>query len=674
MDKIVEEFVKLIPLAPILEKFGLSKEASPVISFILLAIFIYGLIQLYKYLTNRYKNAKTAEDLAPHFDYQKVKSSRDLFIPTQWQQFSPTHEEEPSFSGSYVAKVPLIPHFLKNAFDEKKDSQKFYLVLADSGMGKTTFMINLYVKYNSFFNFNKKYKIKLLPFGDTRILDLIKEIKSEEAKNTILLLDAFDEYKGLLPPEVPDGLTDELRFRKKLDEIIEFVRDFREVVITSRTQYFPGQEHKPYELKIPRFDDKGFHTLAKLYISPFNNEEIKQYLNKKYGVFKFWNWKKKKIAQNVVHNSPKLMVRPMLLSYIDYLVDGNRTFKNTYEIYDTLIEKWIDREATKRKHETTQREQFKNDLYSYSRFVALEIYNKRKETGLLYLPKSEIVEVAEKNFIGLQDYEITGQSLLTRDADYNWKFAHKSIFEFFIAKEATTTTDMDFLAHLDFTGIVMAKSFFMSIVQGFVHIKGGTFLMGSPENEPQREVEREMQHSVKVNDFFMLRHPVTIKQFENFIYSTDYKTDADKEAYSNIGDEKKSILKPNKNWRCDVQGDIQTDNKHPVIEVSWNDAVAYCQWLSKDSILQFRLPTEAEWEYACRAGTTTPFHTGDNLATAQANYDGNYTYNKNAKGKFINKTTPVGNYASNAWGLYDMHGNVWEWCRIGTVKNFMTNV
>ena len=377
---------------------------------------------------------------------------------------------------------------------------------------------------------------------------------------------------------------------------------------------------------------------------------------------KFWNWKKKEIAQNVVHNSPKLMVRPMLLSYIDYFVEDNRTFKNTYEIYDTLIEKWIDREANKRKHETTQREQFKNDLYSYSRFVALEIYNKRKETGLLYLPKSEVVEVAEKNFIGLRDYEITGQSLLTRDADYNWKFAHKSIFEFFIAKEATTTTDMSFLAHLDFTGIDMAKTFFISTVRGFVHIKGGTFLMGSPENEPQRNEKDEMQHSVKVNDFFMLKHQVTINQFENFIQTTDYKTDAEKGDGSYLWDGKEARKKASVNWRCDVKGDIQTDKNHPVIHVSWNDANAYCQWLNIEDKVKFRLPTEAEWEYACRAGTTTPFNTGDNLTTAQANYDGNYPYNKNPKGKFLNKTTLVGNYAPNAWGLYDMHGNVLEWC------------
>jgi formylglycine-generating enzyme required for sulfatase activity len=74
------------------------------------------------------------------------------------------------------------------------------------------------------------------------------------------------------------------------------------------------------------------------------------------------------------------------------------------------------------------------------------------------------------------------------------------------------------------------------------------------------------------------------------------------------------------------------------------------------------LPTEAEWEYACRAGTTTPFSTGNNITTSQANYNGNYPYNNNAKGEYCEKTTPVGSFAPNAWGLYDMHGNVWEWC------------
>jgi formylglycine-generating enzyme required for sulfatase activity len=125
-------------------------------------------------------------------------------------------------------------------------------------------------------------------------------------------------------------------------------------------------------------------------------------------------------------------------------------------------------------------------------------------------------------------------------------------------------------------------------------------------------------------------------------------------------------------------------DKLPVGMVSWFDAVEYCNKRSaKEGLTSaytvrgsgdsrtvtwnrgasgYRLPTEAEWEYACRAGTSTPFSTGGNITTSQANYDGGYPYSNNAKGSYREKTTPVGSFSSNAWGLYDMHGNVWEWC------------
>ena len=97
--------------------------------------------------------------------------------------------------------------------------------------------------------------------------------------------------------------------------------------------------------------------------------------------------------------------------------------------------------------------------------------------------------------------------------------------------------------------------------------------------------------------------------------------------------------------------------------MSWNDAIAYCEWLSKKHSRTFRLPTEAEWEYACRAGTTTPFNTGENITTTdQANYNGDFPYSNNKKGVWRKNTVAVDSLKPNKWGLYNMHGNVWEWC------------
>ena len=214
-------------------------------------------------------------------------------------------------------------------------------------------------------------------------------------------------------------------------------------------------------------------------------------------------------------------------------------------------------------------------------------------------------------------------------------------------------------------------------------IPAGTFLMGSPESEAGRD-EGEIQHKVTLNAFKMSKNKVTIGQFKAFVDATGYITDADKNVYGSslfeVSDEYK--FKRGVNWKCDEKGNIRPEKEHnyPVTHVSWNDAKAFADWMS------CRLPTEAEWEYACRAGTTTPFNTGNNLTTLQANYNGNRPYFNNTFDKFINwlscnlglrgnkpnsnnvigefrrKIMPVGSFAPNAWGLFDMHGNLDEWC------------
>ena len=214
-----------------------------------------------------------------------------------------------------------------------------------------------------------------------------------------------------------------------------------------------------------------------------------------------------------------------------------------------------------------------------------------------------------------------------------------------------------------------------TVPANFVLIRGGEFTMGSPEGEVGRVEAKavaqkygikysETQHQVRVSTFYMSKYAVTVAEFRKFVGATGYRTDAEKGGFSFIVDGNQLKKGEGVNWRYGVSGQVrpQSEDNHPVLHVSWNDAVAYCQWMSRQTGKRFRLPTEAEWEYACRAGSTTTFNTGQNLTTAQANYNGNFPYKNNPKGVYRMNTVPVGSFAPNGWGVYNMHGNVWEWC------------
>jgi formylglycine-generating enzyme required for sulfatase activity len=170
-----------------------------------------------------------------------------------------------------------------------------------------------------------------------------------------------------------------------------------------------------------------------------------------------------------------------------------------------------------------------------------------------------------------------------------------------------------------------------------VEIPAGNFCMGSPDSEAGRDKNEGPQHRVTVRSFYIGKYEVTQAQW-------------------------RAVMGANPS---SFRGDDR-----PVENVLWNDAQEFCGKLSQMTGKEYRLPAEAEWEYACRAGTTPPFAFGANLSSAQANFNGSYPYGGAAKGVNRQETTPVGSFAPNNFGVYDMHGNVWEWCQDWYHENY----
>ena len=200
-----------------------------------------------------------------------------------------------------------------------------------------------------------------------------------------------------------------------------------------------------------------------------------------------------------------------------------------------------------------------------------------------------------------------------------------------------------------------------------VEIPAGSFLMGSPQEEPQRSDDEGPQYEVTLESFFISQTPITQAQWREVAlwqerpgerWGRQLETDPSVFQSKQGQDNNKLRL---------LEGESKTDHR-PVERVSWEDAMEFCHRLSLRSGRSYTLPSEAQWEYACRAGTKTPFCFGDTISPELANYDGNYAYgNADAdadgpKGIYREQTTPVGMFPANAWGLQDMHGNVYEWC------------
>lgn len=395
--------------------------------------------------------------ISAYYPEAEIEKALKYYVSTQCQNIAPVLETDPDNPYIFVAKQPLIPFFTEKGFNTKTLEQNLYIVLAEAGMGKTTFMINLY------FDYAKKivetpYKLKflpdflsqeeieaetedeyplpdtvrLIPLGFPQALEEVKKIPFEQRIKTILLLDAFDEDN--------QALAD---YKKRFCEILDTVKDFREVIITCRTQFFPPEEEDTDEVGKLQFEyENKEYSIHKIYVSAFDDKDIGKYLSKNYPWFSFL---KRGRAEKIVRKSPNLMVRPMILSYIDDLMENRHQYNFTFQIYEEIISRWIEREVKRQHH--TNREFYEQELYKFARAVAIDLFTNRKQRKGLFLETHELKPIAEQYGVKLSEIELKSRSLLTQNVKGHLKFAHKSILEYFIALEMFNNNGLLYSIH-----------------------------------------------------------------------------------------------------------------------------------------------------------------------------------------------------------------------------------
>jgi len=382
----------------------------------LLALITFGYKEVRGYL-------KVKADLHPYYTTKETRLAARYFTSTRIERMTHTERSDQGLHDERGTK--LIPFFINKAFSASQDDQQFYMILADSGMGKTTFLINLYLRYTKKI-FRKRFQIDMMSLWHPKTWDRLKAYPEEKAKDTLLLLDALDED--------PKAIAD---VHARLNAIVDKTYMFRKVIICCSPESFKDELHEPSEIKIPHpGSPTGYHNFLKIYLAPFSPDDIEYYIRKRISIF---NWRKRKAALELMSKSPQLMKHPLLLSYIDDLIATGKKYVFAYEVYDSLINKWIAREASQAAVSGKASAEYKSQLwtlskaFAYNVFIRFEKMNQSTQDGF-YLTEKELGELVKSTAPDVDLSVFRTKSLITRNETGEYKFTHFSMFEFFLAQ------------------------------------------------------------------------------------------------------------------------------------------------------------------------------------------------------------------------------------------------
>lgn len=406
-----------------------------------------AVIGVYFYLKEYLSRRKQESDLSLFFGSSKnAKNYLRNFIRTTAVDRPPDDEEDFRSTQHFANKVDLIRFFFRRVF--KNEARLIFLVLADAGMGKTTFLINLFYKYSRRM-VERNMGIRYVALGDPYADEYIEKYKRDgsihnDGGKTILLLDAFDED--------PKALTN---YSERFNFLINKCRTFSKVIITSRTQFFPEESKEKFSEFIP-LNDKANSSLsvAKKYIAPFTDEEIQTYIRKKYSR-KFniprilWVSKdqrtiklvnevvylnmKRRMVESVCSKATNLVARPMLLDHIDLILDYKGSLNYECEIYQALIQSWINRESKKQRNKHPDEVKFQTEMEDFVLRAAVNCYTNFNNGRGLFIEQDFLASIAADKSIELDKMDLSARSLLNRNSKGRFKFSHKTIFEYLLA-------------------------------------------------------------------------------------------------------------------------------------------------------------------------------------------------------------------------------------------------